>query len=345
MAQTPARLVCGRAQLFQKRFAFTLIEVLVVVAIIALLVSILVPSLTRAREQARTIKCLSNMSNMPKAVLAFATEHGGYAQLIGEPPEWRAIDPSMTKYDYQDGGFGQTGPWLKPWAVAYAKQLGFPSLKRMENYFTPDYQGDPAVYFKSFGRHDIFICPSDKVLVHDTWSPHSSAYAGVYGIMSYSANEDVFGVTGVAPGGTSMSDQEGQPWKDGLAADTKPARARRLEGRMDSILRPSEVALFCDGGNEDWPKDPALLITNGNAWGPYLENYEYACGRLPHFRHSEKGGLAVGLADGSGKFLNPLSWTTNAHLNGKVTRFVTRYTPRIRVSPYNVGTLPAQPGP
>jgi len=57
---------------FDKRKpGFTLIELLVVIAIIALLLGILLPSLGRAREQARKIACLSNMRQMGVAVSAY----------------------------------------------------------------------------------------------------------------------------------------------------------------------------------------------------------------------------------------------------------------------------------
>jgi prepilin-type N-terminal cleavage/methylation domain-containing protein len=47
--------------------AFTLIEVLVVVAIIALLITILLPALKRAREQAKITACLANLHDLGTA--------------------------------------------------------------------------------------------------------------------------------------------------------------------------------------------------------------------------------------------------------------------------------------
>ena len=57
--------------------AFTLVELLVVVSIIALLLAILLPSLGKAREQARSAKCLANLHSQGLAVLTYTVDYNG----------------------------------------------------------------------------------------------------------------------------------------------------------------------------------------------------------------------------------------------------------------------------
>jgi len=56
---------------------FTLIELLFVIALIGILAAILLPALARARENARRISCMSNLSQIGLVLHMFADEHNG----------------------------------------------------------------------------------------------------------------------------------------------------------------------------------------------------------------------------------------------------------------------------
>ena len=61
-----------------RRDGFTLMELLIVIAIIALLISILLPMVTRAREMASRTVCLSNIRQLQIGWLAYAEANKGH---------------------------------------------------------------------------------------------------------------------------------------------------------------------------------------------------------------------------------------------------------------------------
>jgi type II secretion system protein G len=69
---------------------FTLIEMMIVVAIIAILVGILVPNFMRARAQAQTAACEANLKEIATALELYETDNDHY-------PASGSVDPANTQ--------------------------------------------------------------------------------------------------------------------------------------------------------------------------------------------------------------------------------------------------------
>lgn len=69
---------------------FTLIELLIVIAIIAILAAMLLPALNKARESARRISCTNQISQIVKAQLIYADNFGDF--LVSHVPRYSSCE-------------------------------------------------------------------------------------------------------------------------------------------------------------------------------------------------------------------------------------------------------------
>ena len=76
---------------------FTLLEMMVVVAIVAILAALLIPNFTRARSQAQTAACEANLRTVATALELYFTDHQQYpgvtATTIGTANGINSADP------------------------------------------------------------------------------------------------------------------------------------------------------------------------------------------------------------------------------------------------------------
>jgi prepilin-type N-terminal cleavage/methylation domain-containing protein/prepilin-type processing-associated H-X9-DG protein len=130
--------------------AFTLIEVLVVVAIIALLISILLPSLARAKAESRTVVCTGQIGQLMKASLMYTGDHRGGLPGVGRS-DWRYAS------EYNAGTRRDWLSWLGTWTI-YAKWPDIATTHKNMWSNTPE-NGRLWKYYK---EKKLLLCPSSE---------------------------------------------------------------------------------------------------------------------------------------------------------------------------------------
>lgn len=73
-------------QMLLRRRGFSLMELLVIVAILAVLAALLFPNVSQFRARGNAVKCSANLKNIGAAVLAFTSDNGGILP-VAFPPE------------------------------------------------------------------------------------------------------------------------------------------------------------------------------------------------------------------------------------------------------------------
>ncbi len=136
--------------------AFTLIELLVVVAIIALLVAILLPSLQKARKQAKSVVCLTRVHALALGAFTYATEFGRYPPSLHNYVSCGSGSTNFGGLDWLGVG-DQFGPYVpgneldpqsgNPKGFAASPKFGklWPYVKNEQLYLCPDDTPGPLV--------------------------------------------------------------------------------------------------------------------------------------------------------------------------------------------------------
>lgn len=129
---------------------FTLLELLMVMAILALLASLLLPALGKAKAKAQAIRCLNNLKQMGLAWSLYPLDHNDLV-----PPNIGDVNGQLTRFDLT---------WVSGWLTLDNPplQLGRPGLNHPDNTNTLYLRKSLIAPYQD--SLDVWRCPSDRSL-------------------------------------------------------------------------------------------------------------------------------------------------------------------------------------
>ena len=127
--------------------AFTLIEMLVVVAIIGVLAALLFPALGKARSAARSTRCMSNLRQLQMSVMVYY-DGGGLP-----PPVSSLSGPDAAGKYSENKGWVSWQTWTPSSTPGTYNQIGAPGVYCVTN----------GTLYPYVGNLDVYMCPAFRM--------------------------------------------------------------------------------------------------------------------------------------------------------------------------------------
>jgi prepilin-type processing-associated H-X9-DG protein/prepilin-type N-terminal cleavage/methylation domain-containing protein len=198
--------------------AFTLVELLVVIGILALLIAILLPALTVANEQAKSVQCLSNLRQLGLAAQMYVMRSGG---------SYPIAQDGTAEWDFKIEN-GQVLPGILWWGSASLKIQQCPSCEIKSPTVTDPFTGyNYNTSYIGHGTGEFHVAPAKASRVK------RSSEVAIFGDGGYFGGTNKYMRAPLTDNPVTDGDTIG------LATRAAGTQAFRHRGRTN--------VLFCDG--------------------------------------------------------------------------------------------------